>query len=83
MIGVGDLVENCWQREIRFLSRSFKKSFSAFTFSLDKKNDGFGVMPEFWVAIEKISGNDKRSVPSELTNQVINRSFAVQKMMAS
>jgi hypothetical protein len=55
----------------------FKKSFSAFTFSVDKKNDGFGVMPQLWVAVEKISGNDKRSVPSELTNQVINRSFAV------
>ena len=77
MIGVEDSAENCWQIEMCFLSGSFQKSFSAFTFSVDKKNDGFGVMPQLWVAVEKISGNDKRSVPSELTNQVINRSFAV------
>jgi hypothetical protein len=40
MIDIEDLVENCWQREIRFLSRCFRKLFSAFTFSLDKNNIG-------------------------------------------
>ena len=47
IIRVENLGEHCLQRKIRFLSRSFKKSFSAFTFSLNRKNDVFGVMPNF------------------------------------